>query len=142
MTRLFCPIHGMPDCSPLLNGCNVLTWADGVVHDTLREAADEIRSGMGYHDARDLDEAHYWLLERAGATEAEETKPPRVGFLMRRYDHTGVSGTGQVAEVAEFADGTAVVRWHGEHASTVVWASVDDALAIHGHQGDTTVAWL
>lgn len=62
---------------------------------------------------------------------------PRPFVLRRAVDHTGVSGTGTVAEGALFTDGTAVIRWRGRHASTVVWASLDDALAVHGHNGDT-----
>lgn len=63
-------------------------------------------------------------------------------FLMiRTEDETGISGTGVVAEGVEFLDGTVVIRWqtHGDdHHSTVVWASIEDALAIHGHGGKTT----
>jgi hypothetical protein len=62
--------------------------------------------------------------------------------LVRDIDETGVSGTGTVAEGVMFSDGTASIRWHGERASTVVWASIDDALAIHGHGGLTRLVWL
>jgi hypothetical protein len=67
--------------------------------------------------------------------------PPRLFRLYRRTDVTGVSGTGIVAEGVQFADGVVVLRWLGEHASTVIWASLDDALAIHGHDGATRVLW-
>ncbi|MFI9203317.1 hypothetical protein [Streptomyces sp. NPDC053048] len=62
---------------------------------------------------------------------------PRPFALHRTLDHTGVSGTGIVAEGVLFTDGTAVIRWRGPHASTVIWASLDDALAVHGHDGAT-----
>lgn len=66
----------------------------------------------------------------------------RATFLLRRTkDETGVSGTGNVAEGAQFTDGTVVIRWHGQHASTVIWSSLEDALAVHGHDGLTTVVW-
>lgn len=52
-----------------------------------------------------------------------------------------MSGTGLVAEGVQFSDGTVVLRWRGEHASTVVWKSLVDAMAIHGHDGKTKVVW-
>lgn len=65
----------------------------------------------------------------------------RLFELHRDRDVSGVTGTGVVADGAEFPDGTVVVRWRGEHTSTVVWPSLDDALAIHGHDGATRVVW-
>lgn len=65
----------------------------------------------------------------------------RTFTLIRRVDHTGVSGTGIVAEGVRFSDGTVVLRWRGQYASTVVWASLDDAMHVHGHDGATTVMW-
>jgi hypothetical protein len=63
--------------------------------------------------------------------------------LHRQVDHTGVSGTGIVAEGVQFGDGRVAMRWTwSEHASTVVWDSVDDAMKIHGHDGATRVVWL
>jgi len=63
-------------------------------------------------------------------------------FLCRREDVSGTSGTGHVAQVAEFDDGTAVVRWIASMnavgvASTTVFNSVDDLLKVHGHDGKT-----
>jgi len=58
--------------------------------------------------------------------------------LEREVDHTGVT----VAEGIEFSDGTVAIRWViGEHNSTVVWDSIDDAIAIHGHDGATLVVF-
>ncbi len=65
----------------------------------------------------------------------------RTFTLDRDVDISGVSGTGVVAEGVQFSDGTVVLRWRGEHASTVVWSSVESALAIHGHDGATRVVW-
>lgn len=62
--------------------------------------------------------------------------------MVRTEDETGISGTGVVAEGVEFLDGRVVIRWqtHGDsHHSTVVWDSIEDALAIHGHGGKTTL---
>lgn len=62
-------------------------------------------------------------------------------ILYRDKDVSGVSGTGAVAEGVLFGDGVVVLRWRGMHASTVVWSSLEDALAIHGHDGLTRVVW-
>jgi len=62
--------------------------------------------------------------------------------LLRERDVSGVSGTGVVAEGVQFTDGTVAIRWLTERASTVIWANLDDAMAIHGHGGDTRVVWL
>jgi hypothetical protein len=67
---------------------------------------------------------------------------PRRFHLFREIDYTGASGTGIVADGCQFPDGVTVVRWRGVHASTVVWADLADAVAIHGHDGATRVVWL
>ena len=61
--------------------------------------------------------------------------------LRRDEDVSGVSGTGVVAYGAEFPDGSVAIRWEGDHASTAVWDSVEDALFVHGHDGKTKVVW-
>lgn len=63
-------------------------------------------------------------------------------YLDRGTDHTGVSGVGRVADGVSFTDGTCVIRWLNERASTVVWSSLDHLLAVHGHDGATRVTWL
>jgi hypothetical protein len=65
----------------------------------------------------------------------------RTFHLVRERDDTGVSGVGIVAEGVEFSDGVVALRWRGQHASTVVWFGLEDALAIHGHNGHTKVEW-
>lgn len=63
--------------------------------------------------------------------------------LRRRADISGVSGLGDVADGVLWPDGTASVRWRGEHPSSVFWdrgrVSVE---LIHGHQGATSVEFL
>lgn len=59
----------------------------------------------------------------------------------RDADVSGVSGTGVVADGIVFDDGTAVVHWRGDHRSTVVWRSIEAAVAIHGHDGATRLVW-
>lgn len=68
----------------------------------------------------------------------------RLYHLCRKEDISGTSGTGHVAEVAEFDDGTVVVRWIRDRnaaviASTTVFNSLDDLLKVHGHEGRTDV---
>jgi len=62
--------------------------------------------------------------------------------LLRDRDVSGVSGTGIVAEGVQFTDGTVAIKWLTEKASTVIWANLDDAMSIHGHDGATQVVWL
>jgi hypothetical protein len=62
---------------------------------------------------------------------------PRIFKLMRDTDVSGVSGAGHVADGVVFGDGTTVLRWRSEHRSTAVYASLEDAVAIHGHNGAT-----
>ena len=62
--------------------------------------------------------------------------------LVRTEDQTGVSGTGVVAEGTVFTDGTVALRWRGPHSSTVVWASLASAIAVHGHEGRTQAVFL
>jgi hypothetical protein len=61
--------------------------------------------------------------------------------LQRDHDVSGVSGTGKVAEGTLWSDGTVSVRWLGDRPSTVNWASIDDALHVHGHGGHTRIVW-
>jgi len=68
----------------------------------------------------------------------------RAYYLRRNEDLSGVSGTGRVAEVAVFDDGTAVMRWidtmnSAGVSSTTIFDSVDDLLRVHGHDGRTAL---
>ncbi|MFD3748361.1 hypothetical protein [Nocardia sp. NPDC058633] len=59
----------------------------------------------------------------------------------RDADVSGVSGTGVVADGIVFDDGHVALRWRGERRSTVTWSSVEDAIAVHGHDGKTRLVW-
>ena len=61
--------------------------------------------------------------------------------LVREEDVSGVSGVGEVAEGVEFHDKQCVLSWFGAHHSLEVHPSIDDIIAIHGHQGRTKVVW-
>lgn len=60
-------------------------------------------------------------------------------LLHREVDATGVSGTGDVAEVAVFSDGSCAMHWLLAPSSWATYSSTADLLAIHGHGGATTL---
>ena len=64
-------------------------------------------------------------------------------FLMvRKEDVSGVSGTGVVAEGVVFTQGWAVLHWLVEPCAVAVYESMDDLVAIHGHNGSTEFHYL
>jgi hypothetical protein len=67
---------------------------------------------------------------------------PRRFYVLRRSDVSGVSGTGRVADGVQFTDGTVVLRWLSEFASTAMYDSIETLEAIHGHGGSSTVHFL
>lgn len=62
--------------------------------------------------------------------------------LHRHADPTGVSGTGTVAEGAQFTDGTVALRWLSTWPATTVHPSITSVVMVHGHHGATNVHWL
>jgi hypothetical protein len=62
--------------------------------------------------------------------------------LNRTIDHSGISGTGIVAEGLECTDGTCIMRWLTNYRSTCVYDNRIALLAIHGHDGATTIEWI
>jgi hypothetical protein len=66
----------------------------------------------------------------------------RLFELVRHTDVSGVSGTGVVAEGIEYEDGGIALRWKGEWPATAVWPNMESLLAIHGHDGKTSVRYL
>lgn len=67
---------------------------------------------------------------------------PKCFYLQRDMDVTGASGTGRVADGVLWTDDAVSIRWYGEHKSFVNWDTLDDALAVHLHEGLTRVVWL
>ncbi len=65
----------------------------------------------------------------------------RTFYIERLEDVSGVSGTGIVAYGCVFNDGTTVIRWEGDKASTVVWESLEVAEHVHGHGGKTRIVF-
>lgn len=67
---------------------------------------------------------------------------PRGFLLIRHIDVSGDSGIGPVAEGTEWSDGSASLRWRGEHAATTFFeAGVRAILAVHGHDGASEVLY-
>jgi len=63
--------------------------------------------------------------------------------LVRHHDHTGVSGTGIVAEGVEFTNGRVCMIWLTRQAhSVVIHENIAEVETIHGHNGATTIQWL
>ncbi|MEU0675445.1 hypothetical protein ABZ330_21640 [Streptomyces sp. NPDC006172] len=89
-----------------------------------------------------VDEATRELTGRSVVRPEQQLVPLRF-VLRRRKDISGISGLGDVADGVLWPDGTASVRWRGEHPSTVFWdrgrVSVE---FIHGHQGATEVVFV
>lgn len=65
----------------------------------------------------------------------------RIGVLLRHEDETGVSGTGIVANVVEFPDGTCIAHWRSETPSTILFPNVKQMATVHGHGGKTEVVF-
>ncbi len=67
---------------------------------------------------------------------------PRRFILVRDEDVSEMSGVGFVAEGVCFWDGSCAMRWRTNIRSTTIYDSVDDLLALHGHEGRTTIKWI
>jgi hypothetical protein len=83
-----------------------------------------------------------FLAEEWGKRRGLDPGVPRRFWLVREVDVSGVSGTGIVAEGAQYSDGSVAVHWPGAYPSTTTWNSIEHVLAIHGHGGKTDVHWL
>jgi hypothetical protein len=60
----------------------------------------------------------------------------------RKEDIGGVSGTGIVAEGAQFANGKVAIAWLTKHTSVAIYDNMETVEAIHGHRGSTDIVWL
>lgn len=65
----------------------------------------------------------------------------RAFTLVRTEDVSGVSGTGIVAQGVQFDSGHCVMEWTTKVNSVCMYQSIDDLVAIHGHDGRTKVEW-
>jgi hypothetical protein len=62
--------------------------------------------------------------------------------LIREKDISGCSGTGVVAEGVIFTDGQAILKWLREPFALGIYGSLDELLAIHGHEGNTWIEFV
>lgn len=70
---------------------------------------------------------------------------PETGVMLRREDQSGVSGTGVVADFAEFPSGRVVLEWRNDDNDDLSFSdtgidirpTMEVAIAIHGHAGRT-----
>ena len=62
--------------------------------------------------------------------------------LNRADDKTGTSGTGIVAEGVQLSSGQVVLTWLSPLNSVAVYANMNVAETLHGHQGATVVEWI
>lgn len=62
--------------------------------------------------------------------------------MYRERDHSGISGTGLVAEGMEFSNGQVALSWLGELTSITIHQSVANVEQIHGHHGATYLVFL
>lgn len=68
---------------------------------------------------------------------------PRRFALHRRYDVTGVSGTGIVAYGTQYPTGRTTLAWCcSDVQSVAVYDDIDHVTAIHGHGGLTEIRWI
>lgn len=56
---------------------------------------------------------------------------PGMYMMIRKTDKTGISGNGEVANIAVFKNGKAVVAWLTGKSSIVIWDKVQDMLDVH-----------
>ena len=67
---------------------------------------------------------------------------PRLFWLDRLDDESGVSGTGLVLWGVQFSDGQVVVQWDTEFRSVGIYKDIQDFTRIHGHMGKSIVRWM
>mgnify|MGYP001561308698 FL=1 len=63
-------------------------------------------------------------------------------YLKRDKDISGVSGTGNVADGVEFANGMCALSFHSEYPHCNVYASMRVLEEVHGHEGATKVIFV
>jgi len=63
-------------------------------------------------------------------------------ILIRIKDATGVAGTGVVAEGTVFTDGLSVIHWLREPYAMGIYQTLNDVIAVHGHEGGTQIQFI
>ena len=68
---------------------------------------------------------------------------PRRFVLHRRYDLTGVSGTGVIAYGTRYPTGRVTLAWCcSDVRSVTVYDDIAEVQQIHGHGGLTDIRWI
>jgi len=62
--------------------------------------------------------------------------------LRRTEDESGISGTGTVAQGVIFDNGWCSLTWLTAHTSVAFYTSIEEVVAIHGHEGRTKVVQI
>ncbi len=63
--------------------------------------------------------------------------------LIRYEDKTGISGIGKIAEGVIFSSGKCALAWTiKDIPSVTIYDSVEQVIAIHGHDGKTELKWI
>jgi hypothetical protein len=75
------------------------------------------------------------------AAPTARTPTARLFHLVRAEDMSGISGTGRVAEGVLFSNGWVAMRWLSDRPSMNFFASIDDVVAIHGHDNKTKIVF-
>jgi hypothetical protein len=55
---------------------------------------------------------------------------------------SGVSGEGQVAVGVQFSSGQCALHWETNIHSIEICQSIEDLIAVHGHNNQTLVVWV
>jgi len=63
-------------------------------------------------------------------------------YTVRKHDNTGISGTGFIAEGVELRDGRVLLCWLGNFRSTIIYESMEAAIHVHGHNGNTEFVFV
>ncbi|UTF56011.1 hypothetical protein [Natronosalvus rutilus] len=93
----------------------------------------------------------HWPDEESGGLHLEDVtqiasdRRPLTGVMLRREDQSGVSGTGVVADFAQFPSGRVVIEWRNDENENLQFTDtgidirprMEVAVAIHGHGGRT-----
>ena len=82
------------------------------------------------------------MKKKAAAAKSEPKSQMRRFILQRNEDHSGVSGTGIVAEGVVFTNGYAALTWLTHLGCHAIYHSIDVLMKIHGHEGKTVLVWV
>lgn len=67
---------------------------------------------------------------------------PKLFYLKRKQDVSGVTGEGAVAWGCMFPNGKCVLSWRSYYSAIGVYDNIQQLNIIHGHSGVTEIVWL